>query len=73
MAYIDFDPAKDLKEPVAFVSKKELMKRTGVAHTSMHNHIVSGKLDAFRFRNRTYIWPDEAERYCIMVQSGLLG
>jgi hypothetical protein len=72
MAYINFD-VKDIKPGVVFVSKKELMARTGVPKSTMHGHIVKDKVDAFRFRNRTYFNSDVADEYEMLVKTGLLG
>ena len=72
MAYIDFD-VKDIKKGIVYISKKELMERTGIPKSTMHNHIVKNKLDAFRFRNRTYFHPDAAAEYELLVKAGLLG
>ena len=72
MAYIEFDP-EDIKPGVVFVSKKELMIRTGIPKSTLYRHIKTDKLDAFQFRNRTYFYPEEADKYAAMVSSGILG
>ena len=58
---------------VVYVSKKELMARTGVPRSTMHNHMVTGKLNGIIFRNRTYIHPDDADEYEKIIKCGLLG
>jgi len=63
----------EIDASVVYVSKKELMERTGVCKSTMTYHINTDKLDALRFRNRTYIHPDEADRYEALVKCGLLG
>ena len=72
MAYTDLDPS-NIDTSVIYVSKKELMARTGISKNTMHNHVVTNKLDAFRFRNRTYFHPDVAAEYEALVKCGLLG
>ena len=71
MAYIDFN-VNDIEEGVVYVSKKELMERTGASKSTVHLHIKNGKLDAFRFRNRTYFQPDIAESYEKIFKAGLM-
>ena len=71
MAYIDFD-VKDIEPGVVYVSKKELMERTGASKSTVHLHIRSGKLNAFRFRNRTYFHPDVADDYEKLFKAGLM-
>jgi hypothetical protein len=63
----------DIDPSVIYVSKKELMARTGVPNSTMHRHIVTDTLNAFRFRNRTYFHPTAAEEYEKLVKCGLLG
>lgn len=63
----------DVDTSVVYVSKKELMERTSVPASTMHNHIITNKLSAFRFRNRTYIHPEDADKYAALVKCGLLG
>ena len=72
MAYKDLEFG-DIDTSVVYVSKKELMERTGVSRSTMHNHVVTDKLDALRFRNRTYFHPDVANEYSTLVKCGLLG
>ena len=72
MAYTDLKYGK-IDTSVVYVSKKELMERTGVPKSTMHNHIVTDKLEALRFRNRTYFHPDAANEYETLVKCGLLG
>jgi hypothetical protein len=72
MAYKDL-VIGEFDTSVVYVSKKELMERTSVPKSTMHNHIVKDKLDALRFRNRTYFHPDVASEYETLVKCGLLG
>lgn len=72
MAYVDMDFG-DIDTSVVYVSKKELMARTGVPKSTMHNHVVTDKLTALRFRNRTYFHPDVAKEYEALVKCGFLG
>lgn len=72
MAYKDLEFG-DIDTTVVYVSKKELVERTGVPNSTMHNHITTNKLDAIRFRNRTYFHPDAAKEYETLVKCGLLG
>jgi len=72
MAYKDLEFG-DIDTSVVYVSKKELMERTGVSRSTMHNHVVTDKLDALRFRNRTYFHPDVANEYETLVKCGFLG
>jgi hypothetical protein len=72
MAYKELT-MESIDPKVIYVSKTELMERTGVAKSTMVNHINTGKLDAFRFRNRTYFHPDVAKNYEMIVKCGLLG
>ena len=70
-------PYKDLKfgeidTTIVYVTKKELMERTGIGKSTMHGHIVTGKIEALRFRNRTYFYPDVAAEYEALVKCGLL-
>lgn len=72
MAYLEID-IDDVDTSVVYVSMKELIDRTNVARSTLHSHIKADKLNGFRFRNRTYFHPDEAERYEKMHKCGLLG
>jgi len=63
----------DIKKDVIYVSAKEFRQRTGVSRSTLHNHIVTNKIDAFRFRNRTYFYPDAAAEYENLFKRGLLG
>lgn len=65
--------AGDIDTSVVYVSRKELMERTGIPHSTLNQHINTGKLDALRFRNRTYFHPDAASEYEALVKCGLLG
>ena len=71
MAYLKID-VKNIDKDVAYVSKKELVERTGVSEQTLWNHINRDMVDAFRFNNRTYFLSEEAERYERLVKAGLL-
>lgn len=72
MAYKDLD-FESIDTSVVYVSKKELMVRTGIPKSTMHNHVVTDKVDAFRFRNRTFFHPEAAKEYETLVKCRLLG
>lgn len=72
MAYKELK-SEDIEVGIIYISKKELMERTGIPKSTMHNHIVKDKLNALRFRNRTYFHPDTAAEYEKLVKAGLLG
>lgn len=63
----------DINENVVYVSSKELIKITGVSRSTLHNHIVTDRVNAFRFRNRTYFHPDAASEYEKLFKCGLMG
>ena len=72
MAYKELEIG-DIDTSIVYVSAKELRARTGVPRSTLRNHIAKDKVDALRFRNRTYFHPDVAEQYEAMFKSGLLG
>ena len=63
----------EIDTSVVYVSRKELMERTGMPKTTLIHHINTDKVDAFKFRNRTYFHPDAAKEYEALVKCGLLG
>lgn len=72
MAFKELDMAM-IDDGRVFVSRKELMERSGVRKGTITNHINQGHLDGYRFRNRTYFLPEDVEQYCKMVKSGIIG
>jgi len=72
MAYKDLK-IDEIDTSVVYVSKKELMERTGVPKSTMANHVAVDKLQGLRFRNRTYFHPDVAAEYEMLVKCGLIG
>ena len=72
MAYTEMKLG-EIDTDVVYVSKKELMERTGVGKSTMYYHIIGDKLEAIKFRNRTYFHPDVAEEYETLVRCGFLG
>ena len=72
MAYITLKYG-DIDTSVIYVSKSELIKRTGISRSTMYNHVTTNKINAYRFRNRTYFHPDDAAKYEEMIKCGLLG
>lgn len=72
MAYYEMK-LEDIKENDIFVSLKELRLRTGVPRSTLNEHIHTNKVNAFRFRNRTYFKKEDAAGYEKLFKCGLLG
>lgn len=71
MAY--YELTKDqINENVVFVQLCALMKKFGLSRTTVHYHVTTDMVDAFRFRNRTYFKPDAVAWYEKLSKSGLL-
>jgi hypothetical protein len=64
--------SEDIGE-VIFVSAKELRKSLNISRSTLYHHIKNDKIDAYRYRHRTYFHPDDAAQYEKLYRSKLLG
>ena len=72
MSYRDLTQ-EDIDTGTVFISSSELRKRLTISKSSMHRYITDGHIDALRFRNRTYFYPEAVEEYIKLHNCGLLG
>lgn len=72
MAYYELN-VDNIDPGVVYVSASELRALTGVPRNTLYSHIVADKVDAFRYRNRTYFHPTAVANYMALVNCGLRG
>ena len=70
MAYIELKK-EDIDFNILYVTRNELVKRTGVSKSTIERHVARDYLDALKFRNRVFFHPKVADEYEKLSKCGL--
>ena len=55
-----------------WVSVHEIVERTGASRSSVHHHLQGELLHGHKYGYKTFILPEDAEKYCRLYTSGIL-
>lgn len=72
MPYTDLEKGQ-IDTSIIYVTRKELMERTGVSGGTIYNYITNNGIEALKYKNRVFFHPDVADEFVALVKCRLIG